>query len=224
MSEKIVIISDIHANFEALKLLAPALHEADHILCLGDFVGYYCQVNEVLEYVRDLSATCVRGNHDEYLLTGCPPDAPEAVRFGIDFADRVIEASHREWLATLPLVWGGMIGGRSVLLSHGSPFKPLTDYLYADRIHDVPLSLFDFDLIAFGQTHRPFESQTRRPKLVNPGSVGQSRDRPSIVSAAKLTTDTMKVEFLEYAYDSRKVVALAKGNGAADWIDKHLKA
>jgi len=222
MGASILVISDIHANYEALKVLKPAIHEADHVICLGDFVGYYCQVNEILEFVRNIPMTCVRGNHDEYLLSGCPSSVPDAVRFGIDYADRVIDASHREWLKTLPLVWGGMIAERSVLLSHGSPFRPLTDYLYADRIEGLPLGQFDFDLIAFGQTHRPFENATGRPKLLNPGSVGQSRHRPCVVSAARLDAETMAVEFLEYPYDASEVLSRARKNGAAGWIVKHL--
>lgn len=222
MGPTIVIVSDIHANYEALKLLMPAIREADHVICLGDFVGYYCQVNEVLEYIRSVRATCVRGNHDEYVLSGCPASAPDAVRFGIDYANRVIESSHREWLRSLPLVWGGMIAGRSVLLSHGSPFRPLKDYLYANRIAEVPLGEFDFDLVAFGQTHRPLESASGRPKLLNPGSVGQSRGKPCVVSAARVNAESMTVEFIEHSYNPAGVIELARKNGAADWIVKHL--
>ena len=48
------IISDIHANFEALLALSEPLATADKVLCLGDLVGYYCQPKEVIDYMRSL--------------------------------------------------------------------------------------------------------------------------------------------------------------------------
>lgn len=219
----ILILSDIHANYVALKRLGKAISESDLLLCLGDFVGYYCQVNEVLDVVRNTRCICVRGNHDEYLLSGYPADAPEAVRFGIDYADRVIDPEHRRWLANLPLVWGGRADIRSILLSHGSPFHPLTDYLYPDKIASIALEAFDFDVLAFGQTHRPYLDASRRPSLLNPGSVGQSRLAPGLACAALLDEATMTFQLLEYDYDTREVIDLAKRNSAGDWITKHLE-
>jgi putative phosphoesterase len=219
----VIILSDVHANDVALRPLKPALSEADLVLCLGDFIGYYCQVNEVLDFLRGLPAISVRGNHDDFLLTGCPDSMPEAVRFGIEYADRVIDPEHRAWLAALPLLWGGNAGPRAVLLSHGSPFRPLEDYLYPNRIAEVPLERFDFDLLAFGQTHRPYLDATRRPQLLNPGSVGQARQCPGVACAVRWDPETMRVEQLTYAYDPAAVIAQAIENGAGPWITKHLR-
>jgi putative phosphoesterase len=222
MNVRIVVLSDIHANFGALKTLKGILAEADVVLCLGDFVGYYTDVNEVLDFCRALNAISIRGNHDEYLLSGCPQSAPEAVHFGIEFADRVIYDEHRRWLATLPLVWGGPVGERTLLLSHGSPFRPLMDYLYSDKVAGASLEKFDFDLLAFGQTHRPFSVTAQRPLLLNPGSVGQSRQSPGVACAARLNTEDMGIELVQFHYDPHAVIARAKEKGAGDWITKHL--
>lgn len=218
----VIVLADIHANFEALRALQPQLKEADRVICLGDFIGYYCQVNEVLDYLRGLPLTGVLGNHDAFLVGGCPSSAPEAVHFGIEYADREIDSTHRRWLAGLPLLWGGTLGGRTVLLSHGSPFRPLTDYLYPDRLASVPMGNFDFDLLAFGQTHRPLLEASSRPVLLNPGSVGQARHRTGVACAARWDTEAMTVEQIECSYDPRPVIELAKKNGAAEWIQKHL--
>ncbi|MGA3039391.1 MAG: metallophosphoesterase family protein [Bryobacteraceae bacterium] len=218
----VIILADIHANFEALRPLRPRILDADRVLCLGDFIGYYCQVNEVLDFVRGLPGAAVLGNHDAFLLHGCPDGAPEAVRFGIEYADREIAPGHRRWLAGLPLVWGGALGGRTVLLAHGSPFRPLTDYLYPDRMADAPLGRFDFDLLAFGQTHRPWLDASHRPVLLNPGSVGQSRHQAGVACAALWDTETMAIEQIECPYDAGPAIELAKRNGAGEWINKHL--
>lgn len=107
-------------------------------------------------------------------------------------------------------------------MSHGSPFRPLTDYLYENRIAQVPLDQFDFDLVAFGQTHVPFEGNAGRPKMLNPGAVGQSRHRPRAACAAVVDAETMNVDFLEYRYDPTDVIRIARENGAGDWIERHL--
>jgi putative phosphoesterase len=220
---RVAIISDIHSNLPALQAVQEDLRQADAVVCLGDLVGYYCQVNEVLDLIRGLHGTCILGNHDYFLLTGCPESAPEAVRFGISFADSVISSDHRSWLGKLPLIWSGLMEGRSILAVHGSPWQPLSDYLYADSPKLADLSEFDFDLIAFGQTHRALLQAAKRPCLLNPGSIGQARDKQGHASFAVWDTDANRVELIERAYDPGPVIELALTHGAGTWIRKHLE-
>ncbi len=224
MNTRILVISDLHANYQALKTLGTHVDQADIVLCAGDIIGYYCEVNEVCETVRAWNAICVRGNHDDYLLNGGPESLPDAVRFGLEFADRTIDADHRRWLASLPLMWGGELGKRTVLLVHGSPYNPLKDYLYEDRIAEAGLDRFDFDLVIFGQTHRPLIRAQCRPVLLNPGSVGQSRNQPALACAAYVEMETLSIKTLQYSYDPGSVIRLARSNGAQEWITKHLIA
>jgi putative phosphoesterase len=219
---KLGIISDIHANFEALRSLADNLKAVDQVLCLGDIVGYYCEPKEVIDFLRDINALCLLGNHDFYVLHGCPPDLPPAVKFGIDFANQVLNKDERSWLASLPTLWGGNFHERSFLLSHGSPWDPLGDYLYADSGKLHLLDDFDFDLIAFGQTHRPLQRLERRPLLINPGSVGQPRDQASMASVVVLDTVSLATTSIRRAFDSTHVIGLARSHGAGDWVTKHL--
>ncbi len=220
---RIAIISDIHSNLPALLAVEGVLREADAVICLGDLVGYYCQVNEVLDFVRTLNAICILGNHDYFLLAGCPAPVPEAVKFGIAYADRVIFSNHRAWLARLPLTWGGLLAGKSVLAVHGSPWRPVTDYLYADSPRLAGLGEFDFDLIAFGQTHRSLFHHSKRPWLLNPGSVGQSRNNSGQAASAVWDTERGTIEMIERSYDPTPVIELALENGAGDWIRTHLE-
>lgn len=219
---RLALISDIHGNFEALKVLSDIFSEVDQVLCLGDLVGYYCQVNEVIDYMRNLNALCLMGNHDNFLLSGCPSDALPAVRFGIEFADRVIDDDHRKWLEDLPFLWGGFLGERSFLLTHGSPWSPLNDYLYDNNPALPGLDAFDYDVIAFGQTHRTMVRLDQRPFLLNPGSVGQSRDVKAHACALVLDTSTMAVERITRPFDASSVISLAVHNGAEEWVTKHL--
>jgi putative phosphoesterase len=219
----IAFISDIHANFEALSSMSEDISRADLVVCLGDFVGYYCQVNEVIDYMRGLDCISVLGNHDHYLLKGYPADALPTVRFGIDYARSVITRENYEWLSNLPLTWGGILGGLSMLLCHGSPWNPLHDYLYLNNAALDALDSFHYDLIAFGQTHRNLQRIDRRPFLLNPGSIGQSRDIKAKACAVFLETTTFQFSRIEHPYDVDVVLNKAFSNGAEAWIAKHLK-
>ncbi len=221
---KAAIISDIHANLPALHSIEADLRAADRVICLGDFTGYYCWVNEVIDLLRELNAICVLGNHDYYVLNSCPLNVPPAVEFGVAYAKATLQSKHRDWMAALPVSWGGLIGGRSILLVHGSPWQPLDEYLYADSHQLQRLKDFAFDLVAFGQTHRFFRGENGRPLLLNPGSVGQNRDRgeEAVASAVILETESMTVEHVRQSYDPTPVITLARRANAGDWITRHL--
>lgn len=218
---KIALIADLHANADALAALTPDLTAADTVVCLGDLVGYYCQPNEAVEAMRALGARCVRGNHDAWVLNDLPDDVNDAVRFGIRYAQQTLTAENRAWLAELPLMWEGMIGGRSLLLAHGSPWHPLDDYLYADSPRIADLGHFDTDVISVGQTHRALV-RPGPPLLINPGSVGQSRDIVAHACMALLDTDTLAVTQIARPYNPSPTIARARAHGAGAWITKHL--
>jgi putative phosphoesterase len=208
---------------EALTAVKDLLDSADAVVCLGDFVGYYTQVNEVIEAMREYEPIAVLGNHDQYLLQGIPEHANAAVRFGIEHADRVISAENRSWLAELEETWTGNIDGASWLACHGSPWG-IDDYLYEDSPLLPLLDELECDVVAFGQTHRPLARADRTPALINPGSVGQSRQRPSVACAATVEDGGRTFITVEREYDPRPVIEMAMRAGAGDWIRKHLVA
>lgn len=219
---RVALIADVHANIDGLRAISDVLESADRVLCLGDLVGYYTDVNEVIDEVRHLDAFCVLGNHDWFLLHGCPESAPEAVRFGVDHARDVITAANREWLSRQPLLWSGEIDNRVWLLCHGSPWNPLEDYLYADNPKLDRLGEFDCDVLACAQTHRPLLREGARPIVVNPGSVGQSRHQPGVACAAVIDSVSLACEMLERPYDTAAVADRARAAGAGAWVQKHL--
>jgi putative phosphoesterase len=221
---KIAIISDIHANFEALSSISNDLESADTIIVLGDLIGYYCQVNEVIDYLQNHNALCVLGNHDYYLLHSCPPQVLDPVKFGIDFANTVITPENRKWLANLPQIRTLILDNRSFLLCHGSPWDPLNEYLYPNNPSINQLQYLIFDVIAFGHTHREYLSKVQDKILINPGSVGQSRDpaTKSCACAAILDTITWELTHIRQKYDPKRVISLGMMYGADERINKYL--
>ena len=60
-----LILSDIHANLDALEAVLAAAPPHDTVWNLGDSVGYGANPNEVIEsHSRSLGVVFVRGNHD----------------------------------------------------------------------------------------------------------------------------------------------------------------
>lgn len=221
---RIAFIADLHANATALSALTDVLDGADRVVCLGDLTGYYCQVNEAIEMVRKYDPLCILGNHDYFLLHGCDAKMPDSVRFGVQYAQRVISRDNREWLRSLPMVLGHDLDGLTCLFFHGSPWQPMEHYLYQDSPLLPKLDQFEYDLMAFGQTHRPLVRGERKPILLNPGSVGQSREASlyGIACAAIFDTRSLHVELVNRPYDMNFVVNEAEQNGAGDWVRKFV--
>src|SRR3954470_8684272 len=100
---RIAVLSDIHANLTALDAVLADAGPVDRVWQLGDIVGYGPDPNGVVERLREVGATGVRGNHDAAACGGPEiewfnPDARRAM----EWTRRVIEPATREWLEALP--------------------------------------------------------------------------------------------------------------------------
>ena len=149
-----LIISDIHANLEALEATLAAADGYDRVLVLGDLVGYGADPNAVIERVRSLrSPAIIRGNHDK---VGAGLEDVEGfnhlARFAIAWTASALTPENRAWLAALPK--GPMTIDDDVEICHGTPFDEDVyvfdelDALRAIRSARRPLCLF-------GHTHVP---------------------------------------------------------------------
>ncbi|WP_297508284.1 metallophosphoesterase family protein [Thermococcus sp.] len=216
----IALISDIHSNLEALKVVWREVKRADVILCMGDLVGYGPNPNEVVEFVRRemerRDFLCVRGNHDNAVAFGLDwgfnPYAREAVRWH----QRVMSVENLEFLRRLPVRQLFTDDtGRSYLLIHGSPRAPLDEYLFPwlpDSEFRSVLGYVRQDDLLVGHTHMPMLRLIDGRRIINPGSVGQPRDGDWRASYALIDTEEPpeNVHFHRVEYDveetARKIV------------------
>ena len=148
------MISDIHANLEALEATLAAAGAYDRALVLGDLVGYGADPNAVIDRVRAMpDAVVIRGNHDK---VGAGLEDVEGfnhlARFAIAWTAATLTRDNRDWLATL--AQGPAIVDEAVEICHGTPFDEDVyvfddlDALRAIRAARRPLCLF-------GHTHVP---------------------------------------------------------------------
>lgn len=201
-----LVISDIHSNLQALEAVLAVAPKHDVVWNLGDIVGYGANPNEVVDVARPFSGIVVRGNHDracsgnfkfgEYL------DLNPTARFAVDWTQKTLRAENTKWLARLPRGPVRPLGGK-VACVHGSP-RDEDEYMIFRG--DVSAALYRRRawITLCGHTHwqagwslkgrgvtplKPvFESSDCAEQfelklhagsryLLNPGSVGQPRDR-----------------------------------------------
>jgi diadenosine tetraphosphatase ApaH/serine/threonine PP2A family protein phosphatase len=225
---RILLLSDIHANLEALEACLAAAPAHDLVANLGDVVGYGASPNEVIDRSRSLGKIFVRGNHDKAAtglleLDDFNPLAAAAAMWTRD----QLTPEHYKWLQSLPQGPIPLEGFPQAQLVHGSPGD---EDMYIVSIGDalVPLLADATPLTFFGHTHlqggffangnsadgfRPeyrtvgqaetvplhLKSETRY--MINPGSVGQPRDGDWRAAFALFDSEAQIVHYHRTPYD-----------------------
>jgi|ERR1019366_916969 protein phosphatase len=174
---KIVIISDLHGNYEALRVLP---EEYDELWVLGDLVNYGPEPGPVVDFVRAKASVVVRGNHDHSIGYDedprCTPryhDMADATR---GFSASVVSEDQKQFLRNLPLKTEIKRGNTRFYLTHARPSDPL--YGYCSQDSDEWLKEVESvaaDVVLVGHTHTPFVRKIGNQVLVNPGSLGQPK-------------------------------------------------
>jgi diadenosine tetraphosphatase ApaH/serine/threonine PP2A family protein phosphatase len=149
-----LIISDIHANLEALEATLQAVGPYDQALVLGDLVGYGADPNGVIERVRALpTASIIRGNHDK-VASGL--DSVESFNYlarqAIEWTAAVLTPDNRDWLAALPK--GPLVIDDFTEICHGTPLDEDV-YVFEEMDAVRALRSAERSLCLFGHTHVP---------------------------------------------------------------------
>ena len=196
---RIIILSDIHSNLDALQAVVGNLPKYDELWCLGDIVGYGPQPNEVIEKLRELNPTTVlMGNHDDAVVTGDVEGFSSHAVKAIKWTREVIGEDGLRYLAGLKSSERVEREGKTLALFHGSPRDPLLEYVFPGMTEAVGRGLVNMaaaEIVLLGHTHIPMMYRFNGKVLANPGSVGQPRDGDPRASFALLTVTLSEVTF-----------------------------
>ena len=208
---KTALISDIHANLQALEAVWEDLHSQapDRIYCLGDLVGYGANPNEVIDFVRAEDIPTIMGNYDNGVghdLDDCGCDYKDArlERLGelsIWWSRGHTTQENKEYLRSLPKDMRFSEDGMEVLLVHGSP-RSLHEYLPEERptvTFERIAKVANCDAMFFGHTHIPYQKSAADMLFVNVGSVGRPKDGDP--RAGYVILNSSEVEFRRVEYD-----------------------
>jgi diadenosine tetraphosphatase ApaH/serine/threonine PP2A family protein phosphatase len=152
-----LILSDIHANLEALNAVLAAAGEWDALWNLGDMVGYGGSPNEVIEIIRPLSTLTVRGNHDRACsgISSTVHFNPTA-RAAANWTFEALSQENIQWLRELPMgplqPDDSRLGESQVSLAHGSPLNE-DQYIMSMRDAWAPLQVMVTAITFVGHTH-----------------------------------------------------------------------
>jgi len=232
MAHRVAIISDIHANLEALEaVLADAdAQGASEVLCLGDVVGYGVDAEACVDLVRRRCSMCLCGNHD-WAVVHSPLGFNAMARQAINLTRRRL-APGRFSLAGRRRRWAFVEGlpytheRNGWLLVHGSPRDPVMEYVFPEDVDIDPEKMAAIfakvgHVCFVGHTHLPgvfteamsfstpgelggrFEIGETKA-VVNVGSVGQPRDGD--VRACYVQVAEGEVLYRRVDYDVRKTM------------------
>jgi predicted phosphodiesterase len=216
---RVLVISDIHANLAALTAVLEDAGKVNAVWCLGDVIGYGPDPNECVELIKEQkNLSCLLGNHDaasigEMSVASFNFEARQAV----EWTTSVLSPKNREFLLERPLVT--IIG--NVTLAHGSPRQPIFEYVLDTRTASENFDHFDNDFCFIGHSHIPLIF-TKKPDdylchltfptvdnviklkprtIINPGSVGQPRDRDPRAAYAIYDSDARTWHYRRVEYD-----------------------
>ena len=193
---RVLVISDVHANYTALEAVLKDAGQVDETWCLGDLVGYGPDPNAVVEEARDIAnLTCILGNHDMAVIGRMPLESFNGeARRSLIYHEKVLSASNMDFMRLLSA--NVKVCGEATL-AHGSPRDPLWEYILNALSARVNFDHFNTPWCFVGHSHiqamfalnvendrvtldqtKPDQTINLRPRLIlNPGSVGQPRDR-----------------------------------------------
>lgn len=225
---RILLLSDIHANLEALDASLAIAPAHDLVVNLGDIVGYGASPNEVIDRSRALGKIFVRGNHDKAVtgLIELDDFNPLAASAAVWTRDQ-LSSENLDWLRALPQGPLALPDLSDVQLVHGSPIDE-DEYVVSLGDALAPLITLTVPVTFFGHTHmqggffangaaadafRPEYQTVGQPEsvalqlkgatryMINPGSVGQPRDGDWRAAFALFDSDAQVVHFHRTPYN-----------------------
>jgi len=209
---KIVIISDLHGNLEALSSLP---EKFDELWVLGDLVNYGPNPAEVIDFVEANASVVIRGNHDHAVGFDedrrCSPPFRAMAQAMQQYTSSVLSESQRQFLRDLPLRVDREVGGRKVSMCHAVPSDPLFAYCLPDSPRgESELDLANSDFLLVGHTHLPLHRQFGERRVVNPGSLGQPKTGTPAACYAVWDDGMIELRSFEYPFEEtiRKIDVL----------------
>lgn len=241
---RVAVISDIHSNLPALEAVFESIDSAgvDEVWCLGDVVGYGAQPDACAELVRERCAICLVGNHDLAVLGGLDISSfSEAAAAAVEWTRANCAEPTLEFLRDLDPA-----GSRQGIgLFHASPRDPIWEYVLATddaaaclatQVERIGLIGHSHISLFFTQSKDAEVGETTGAQvgdgarldltdgswLVNPGSVGQPRDRDARAAWLELDTEAATALFHRVPYDIDRAASSILAAGLPNQLAKRL--
>jgi putative phosphoesterase len=212
---RIALISDVHGNFDALKAVMEDIKKLkiDKVYCLGDIVNYYYEPHKCINIFIKKKIKSIKGNHEniffETLKNNKKRDHYSKI-YGrsIDVNFKKLKKNHIVFLKKLKEKLTIKIKNLKIILAHGSPWSTNT-YIYPNFQKTIKKALakYNADYIFLGHTHIPMNIKiNRKTSIINPGSVGQPRNKCNNACWATFDTENREINFIVTKYRKKKLI------------------
>ncbi len=235
---KYAIIADIHGNLEAFTVVLNDIREqcVDHVVCLGDVVGYNANPKECLKIVRDMNIPVVKGNHDDLCSTnneleGFNPHAADAVHW----TRNQLNEEEKQWLRDLK--YTRMVANFTMVhatLDAPDRWQYVFDKLAAAASFPYQVSQICFfghthvpvafmrDTVVRGGTYSKFKIDPSKKYFINVGAVGQPRDNNPKCAYVIYDMTAATIELRRLDYDIAAAQAKIRAVGLPERLAERL--
>ena len=201
---KVAVLSDIHANLQALEAVIQDAEErgVDLFLNAGDSIGYGAYPNEVVELLCEKNVLSVLGNYDAEVIES-EPKAKSEKRAAFNFTKKELAKSCQSYLSSLPRELRLQVAAAKLLVTHGSPEsidEHITEDTPVERLKNLAETA-KADVIIVGHSHEQLWRKINGASFVNPGSVGRPGDANHQAAYAILKFNPFTVEMIRVDYD-----------------------
>jgi len=212
----LAIFSDVHSNLEALNVVVDYIKDIspDIIIFLGDVVGYGPNPKECIEIVENIAQIHVVGNHDYAIFTDNFMYFNPLPKISLSWTKQQLTDREIQILGSHPFfsIFPLFVTEGNAMFVHGSPRKPLRDYVSPNlpswsynMFFEITREFTEIDFLFLGHTHKPLHIINEEKHLLNPGSVGQPRDKNPKASfmtfQIKEQTKEFEFEHVRLEYD-----------------------
>lgn len=215
------VISDIHSNLESLKKWLEVIpdYEIEKVICLGDLVGYNANPDECVKIISMLkNVEVIRGNHDRVLISKEYNEFSDHARDAIIWSIKNTNSETKDYIKNLTI--GPKIIDEKFAICHGSLIDEDV-YLFTPGNTKYDFQVMKdtaINIAFFGHTHwqtifrmnkdgkvdvvkrQKMKLDTEEYYLINPGSIGQPRDRDPRASFLVFDSDANEIQIVRYNY------------------------
>lgn len=209
---KLTFLADIHGNYDALKAVINELPSVDRLVVLGDVLGYYPYFSLCLDELGKAGAEYIGGNHEAYQMNLLQRPDQRIFDWFYKYFEENASDRDRYWLKNLQVEKTLKLQGQTLKFYHGSPWS-ITEYIYSNFTDWSRFDSIDADIIVLGHTHIPMDVSNGKRRIINPGSVGQPRDRNPHACYAIYDDETQELRFYRTHYDNSRLIEIMRDLG-----------
>lgn len=216
-----ILISDVHSNYIAIKEILEQLDKNEKIVHAGDVVGYNPFPNETIALFKQYNVISISGNHDRGILSGNFSNFNEDAKIAGLWTKSVLNPENLAYLESLNASITIIENSKKIAVHHGAPFDE-DYYVYEESVSESLLQYDHADILVLGHTHLPYILKFGTKMICNPGSVGQPRDGDSRAAYIIINTENMDIELKRVKYDIKEVSEKIESVGLPEFLGERL--